>query len=68
MLPGPRDIWLWIVTIFDDIFVEKFWYRLRHNDPRGAGRAVGELIIGFPGCWLGVAILAALVILLVRAL
>jgi hypothetical protein len=64
--PGPRDIWLWMITIVDDVLVEKFWYRLRRGDARGAARAIWELVIGFPGCWLGLIALVALALVLVR--
>jgi hypothetical protein len=54
-----------MITVLDDVFVEKFWYRLRRGDLRGAGRSIGELLTGFPGCWL---VVVALGILLVLAL
>jgi hypothetical protein len=66
--PGLRDVWLWAITVLDDVLVEKFWHRLRGGDARGAARAIWELVIGFPGCWLGVLVVVALIILLVRAL
>jgi hypothetical protein len=64
MLPGLRDIWLWVITVLDDVLVEKFWYRLRRGDVRGAARAIGELFTGFPGCWLILVALVALGLLL----
>jgi hypothetical protein len=66
--PGPRDIWLWMITVLDDVVVEKFWYRLRRGDVRGAVRSIGELFTGFPGCWLGILGLVALGVLFARAL
>jgi hypothetical protein len=60
VLPRLRDVWLWIVTALDDVVVEKFWYRLRRGDVRGAGRAIWELVIGFPGCWVSVLMLVLL--------
>jgi hypothetical protein len=60
---GPRDIWRWIVTVLDDVLVEKFWYRLRRGDVRAAARSITELFTGFPGCWvilLGIIVLVAL--------
>ena len=68
MAPGPRDIWLWMITVLDDVLVEKFWYRLRRGDVRGAARSIGELFTGFPGCWLALVALLTLVVLLVRML
>jgi hypothetical protein len=66
--PKPRDIWLWIITVLDDVFIGKFWYRLKRGDTRGALRSITEPIIGFPGCWLIPLAVVVLVILLVRAL
>jgi hypothetical protein len=68
MLPRPRDLWLWMITVLDDVFVEKFWYRLKRGDVRGAARSIGELFPGFPGCWLAIVVLAVLGILLLRAI
>lgn len=67
MPPRPQDLWRWLVTILDDVLVEKFWYRLRRGDTRGAVRAITEIITGFPGCWLLFAALVLVLALLVRA-
>jgi hypothetical protein len=56
-----------MITVLDDVLVEKFWYRLRHGDVRGAARSIGELLTGFPGCWLALVAIVALGILLVLA-
>jgi hypothetical protein len=53
-----------MITVLDDVLVEKFWYRLRRGDVRGAARSIGELFTGFLGCWL---VLVALGVLLVLA-
>ena len=68
MPPRPQDLWRWLVTILDDVLVEKMWYRLRRGDTRGAVRAITEIITGFPGCWLSLAVLIVIVVLLVRML
>ena len=68
MPPRPQDLWRWLVTILDDVLVEKFWYRLRRGDTRGAVRAITEIFTGFPGCWLSLAVLILLVVVLVRLL
>ena len=67
MPPRPQDLWRWLVTILDDVLVEKFWYRLRRGDTRGAVRAITEIITGFPGCWLVLAVLLLTIVLVVRA-
>ena len=67
MPPKLRDIWLWIITVLDDVFIGKFWYRLRRGDARGALRSITDPLFGFPGCWLIPLALVVLVILLVRA-
>jgi hypothetical protein len=56
-----------MITVLDDVLVEKFWYRLRRGDVRGAARSIGELFAGFPGCWLTLVALVALGILLALA-
>jgi hypothetical protein len=66
--PGLRDVWLWAITVLDDVLVEKFWHRLRAGDARGAARAIWELVIGFPGCWVVLVAVVALGILLVRVI
>jgi hypothetical protein len=63
----PQDLWRWMVTILDDVLVEKVWYRLRRGDRRGAVRAITELITGFPGCWIALVVLAAIGVLVVRS-
>jgi hypothetical protein len=68
MAPRLQDLWRWLVTILDDVFVEKFWIRLRRGNVRGAVRSIAELITGFPGCWLILAGLALLVLVVVRSL
>ncbi len=68
MPPRPQDLWRWLVTILDDVLVEKFWRRLRGGDTRGARRAIIEIITGFPGCWLVLAAMVFAIVLLVRAL
>ncbi len=67
MPPRPQDLWRWLVTILDDVLVEKFWRRLRRGDTRGALRSITEIITGFAGCWLVLAALVLLVVVLVRA-
>lgn len=59
MLPRPRDLWLWALTILDDVLVGKFWYRLKRGEVRGAARSIGELLTGFPGFWLALAALGS---------
>jgi hypothetical protein len=56
-----------MITVLDDVFIQKFWYRLRRGDTRGALRSITELLIGFPGCWLFAIALVILAILLIRA-
>jgi hypothetical protein len=68
MPPGPRDLWLWMITVLDDVFVEKFWYRLKRGDARGAARSIWELVIGFPGCWVALVALVVLGVVIARAL
>jgi hypothetical protein len=53
--------------VLDDVFIGKFWYRLRRGDARGALRSITDPLFGFPGCWLIPLALVVLVILLVRA-
>jgi hypothetical protein len=64
----PRDIWLWMITVFDDLLIEKFWYRLKRGDTRGALRSITEPFVGFVGCWLIPLAVVVAVILLIRAL
>jgi hypothetical protein len=66
MPPRPQDIWRWLVTILDDVLVEKFWYRLRRGDTHGALRSVTEIITGFPGCWVLLIALVLLILAIVR--
>jgi hypothetical protein len=68
MPPRPQDLWRWLITILDDVLLEKFWYRLRRGDTRGAARAITEIITGFPGCWLVLAVLILVTVLLARAI
>jgi hypothetical protein len=65
MPPRPQDLWRWLVTILDDVLVEKFWYRLRRGDARGALRAITEIVTGFAGCWLVLTVLTLVGVLLV---
>jgi hypothetical protein len=54
-----RGIALWFVTGLDDIFVERFWKRLRRGDVAAAFRVFPDVLLGFWGCSL-VALLLAL--------
>ena len=57
-----RDVAMWFVTGFDDIVVERTWRALRRGDRELAARTWRDLVVGFPGCALPIAIgLAALV-------
>ena len=67
MPPRPQDLWRWLVTILDDVLVEKFWYRLRRGDTGGAVRSITEIITGFPGCWLTLIVLVLLIVAFVCA-
>jgi len=54
-----RGIALWFVTGLDDIFIERFWKRLRRGDVAAAFRVFPDVLLGFWGCSL-VALLLAL--------
>ena len=61
-----HGIALWFVTGLDDIFVERFWKRLRRGEVAAAFRVFPDVLLGFWGCTaavllavLAVAVLAA---------
>ena len=45
-----RAIRLWIATGLDDIFVERFWARLRRGEVGAAFRTFPDVILGYWGC------------------
>jgi hypothetical protein len=45
-----RGIGLWFVTGFDDVFVERFWKRLRRGEVAAAFRTFPDVVLGFWGC------------------
>ena len=59
-----RGVALWIYTGLDDVFVERFWKRLRRGEVAAAFRVFPDILLGFWGCslaaLLAVALLAAL--------
>ena len=66
MWPRLRGVALWIYTGLDDVFVERFWKRLRRGEVAAAFRVFPDILLGFWGCslaaLLAVALLAALLI------
>ena len=42
-----RGVGLWFVTGFDDVFVERFWARLRRGQIAAAFRVFPDVILGF---------------------
>ena len=42
-----RGVGLWFVTGLDDIFVERFWARLRRGQVAAAFRTFPDVILGF---------------------
>ena len=42
-----RGVGLWFVTGLDDVFVERFWARLRRGQVAAAFRTFPDVIIGF---------------------
>jgi hypothetical protein len=61
MLDRLRGIALWFVTGLDDIFVERFWKRLRRGEVAAAFRVFPDVLLGFWGCSVAL-LLAALAI------
>lgn len=47
MLSRLRGVGLWFVTGLDDIFVERFWARLRRGQVAAAFRTFPDVILGF---------------------
>ncbi len=65
-MPVPlRDVGRWIVTGLDDIFVERFWTRLKRGEIGAAFRVFPDVILGFSGCTMMALAAALLVVLLV---
>lgn len=42
-----RGVGLWFVTGLDDVFVERFWARLRRGQVAAAFRVFPDVILGF---------------------
>jgi hypothetical protein len=59
-----RGIALWVVTGVDDVFVERFWKRLRRGEVAAAFRVFPDVLLGFWGCSASIALAAFLLALL----
>jgi hypothetical protein len=57
-----------MITVLDDVLIEKFWYRLKRGDTRGALRSISDPLVGFAGCWLIPLAVVIVIIFLIRAL
>ena len=63
-----RGVGLWFVTGLDDVFVERFWARLRRGQVAAAFRVFPDVILGFWGCGAVLAAVALVVALVVAVL
>lgn len=61
MWPRLRGVALWIYTGLDDVFVERFWKRLRRGEVAAAFRVFPDILLGFWGCSVAVLLAIALV-------
>ncbi len=63
-----RGIGWWFITGLDDVFVERFWRRLRRGEVAAAFRVFPDVILGFWGCAVVLALVALVVAAIVVAL
>ncbi len=63
-----RGIGWWFITGLDDVFVERFWARLRRGEVAAAFRVFPDVILGFWGCAVVLALAALIVVAIVVAL
>ena len=67
MWPRLRGVALWIYTGLDDVFVERFWKRLRRGEVAAAFRVFPDILLGFWGCSLAALVAVAVVVGLVAS-
>ena len=65
MWPRLRGVALWIYTGLDDVFVERFWKRLRRGEVAAAFRTFPDILLGFWGCSLAALVAMVVVVALV---
>jgi len=62
-----HGITLWFLTGLDDIFVERFWKRLRRGEVVAAFRVFPDVLLGFWGCTAAVLLAVVLAVLAIAA-